>query len=86
MRFWLSVGWDCQGLQTDTVSDRLIAVCWSDEASMANAVNRPELLGAHYPTVDALLDAFAEERGTLPIRETGKERVAHPAVRESVFG
>jgi hypothetical protein len=75
-------------LQTDTVSGRLIAVCWSDQASVANAANRPELLGAEYPTVDALLDAFGEERANLPIRGSGKERVfsgyryqlSHPAI------
>lgn len=78
----------CQGLQTDTVNDRLVAVCWSDEPSLANAVNRPELLGPQYSTVDELLDAFAAERATLPIFETGKERVesgyryrlSHPAI------
>jgi hypothetical protein len=64
----------CQGLQTNIINDRLVAICWSDETSVATAVGHQELLGTSYSNVNELLDAFAEERTTLEARGTGNAR------------
>jgi hypothetical protein len=71
----------------DNIGGRLLAVCWSEEAPVLEAVNRQPFLGSSTGAI-ALLEGFARQRDQLEIRgEVGLEappgfryRLSHPAI------
>ena len=69
-----SVG-PCQALQVEDVGRKVLAVCWSDEASVLAATNRAELLGPGPKGVLELFGQFAEDRDRLRLRGVTEPRV-----------
>ena len=71
----------------DNIGGRLLAVCWSEEAPVLEAVNRQPFLGSSAGAI-GLLEGFARQRDQLEIRgEVGLEappgfryRLSHPAI------
>lgn len=71
----------------DNVGGRLLAVCWSEEAPVLEAVNRPPFLGSSTGAI-GLFEQFAHQREQLEIRgEVALEappgfgyRLSHPAI------
>ena len=87
------LGWSCnavgmcRGLLIDDIGGRLLAVCWSDEAPVLEAVNRQPFLGVS-TGASGLLEQFARQRDQLGIRGVValeapagfRYRLSHPAI------
>jgi hypothetical protein len=71
----------------DNVGGRLLAVCWSEEAPVLEAVNRPSFLGSPTGAI-GLFEQFARQRDQSEIRgEVALDappgfqyRLSHPAI------
>jgi hypothetical protein len=62
-----SVG-PCHSLHVQEIGGRLSAVCWSDEPSVLEATDRPDLLGPYAEGSVELLEKFARDREQLSLR------------------
>lgn len=82
-----SVG-PCRALQIDNVGEKLLAVCWSEEAQVLEAVNRPELIGPEPRGALGLFERFASARDNLKLQESAtpslvsgfRYHLSHPAI------
>jgi hypothetical protein len=58
----------CQSLHTQALGSRVNAVCWSDESSVLEATDRPDLLGPYAEGSLQLLERFTRDREQLSPR------------------
>ena len=70
-----SVG-PCKSLQVDATGDKVLAICWSDDAAALEAVNLAKVLGPASGSAQELFSQFAEERDRLQVRGIGELRTA----------
>jgi hypothetical protein len=64
----------CRTLQIDQADEKLVAVCWSDEAAILGAVKSPSLIGSAAPGARELFERFAGDRDGLQVGGAAEPR------------